>query len=228
MKEHSNFPIHLCMHCAHMKVLICKEQHIKLPDFNDILAPVLWHQIGALCSLNTARFIHANLIYAATCANLSVIFPCRLAKTFGSTSEATCQEQPSREDVVLHFLPIPLLCSRNQFTGAIFAKAWPYKNGWMKRHEYTYELVLQACLFRATKLGAWAIQSQCQRRPCQGCIETFSSQPWANANRQVLFHCIQVMRNGHVPRHRNYGKHSSCRCSVGRIMVKCIWNVMTV
>lgn len=136
MKEHSNFPIHLCMHCAHMKVLICKEQHIKLPDFNDILAPVLWHQIGALCSLNTARFIHANLIYAATCANLSVIFPCRLAKTFGSTSEATCQEQPSREDVVLHFLPIPLLCSRNQFTGAIFAKAWPYKNGWMKRHEY--------------------------------------------------------------------------------------------
>lgn len=126
------------------------------------------------------------------------------------------------------FLPIPLLCSRNQLTSAIFAKAWPYKNGWMKWHEYTYELVLQACLFRATKLGAWAIQSQCQRRPCQGCIETFSSQPWANANHQVLFHCIQVMRNGHVPRHGNYGKHSSCRCSVGRIMVKCMWNVMTI
>lgn len=90
------------------------------------------------CVLYTARrFIHANLIYAATCANLSVIFPCRLAKTFGSTSEATCQEQPSREDVVLHFLPIPLLCSQNQFTSAIFAKAWPYKNGWMKWHEYT-------------------------------------------------------------------------------------------
>ena len=51
------------------------------------------------------------------CQLVNVSFLGRLAKTFGSTSEATCQEQPSREDVVLLlFLPIPLLCSQNQFT----------------------------------------------------------------------------------------------------------------
>lgn len=99
-----------------MKVLICKEQHIKLPDFNDILAPVLWHQIGALCSL---RFV---VSYMQIWHMQQLVPTCQWSFLIGwrrllaALPKRLVKSSQAGRMLFYIFCRFHFFCSRNQFT----------------------------------------------------------------------------------------------------------------
>ena len=150
------------------------------------------------------------------CQLVNVSFLGRLAKTFGSTSEATCQAERMLFYKFYFVFLIPLLRSRNQFTTMLQKPGLTKIVGCdmnMRMNWYCRHASFEQPNWEPFRVNVRGDRVRAALRP-----SALSSQ-----RKPPVFHCIQVMRNGHVPRNGNSGKP----CSAGRIMVTCNDSKMT-